>query len=609
MITEKRNKKYLEIEKSIEGASSKLDKFKKKSTLIGWLRVVVFFLGVFTFFILYFLSLKIIAFVCLFIFLIPFIFISVLQSKILKSIKKFEVWIKINKTNLSRSKLDWLNIPPHKIFNQAEPSQIEVDLDLTGNRSLHQLMDVSKSMEGSLLLRKLLIDMPVSRNEIIKRQNIVKEINSLSHFRNRFQLIGELSSKKELDTNTLVKWLSVQNKTSLLKNRFYLLWLICLINLLFVGLAVTGIVSTLYVITLFLYVSAYYLNYKHIGSLSLDLDIINDELKKIIGIISFIEEYNYGNRKNLIELCKPLIGSEKSPTKQIKKINNVFTILSFQKNPFLWMFFTLVFPLDYFLMYRVEIYKQNILKNLPDWLDVWYKLEAYVSIANFANLNPDYTFPEINSDENKIKLITKAIGHPLLSHEQKIRNNYNINKIGSISLITGSNMSGKSTFLRTVGINMCLAYMGAPVDAELFSTGLVRIFTCIRLSDSVIDGISYFYAEVKRLKKLLDIIEEKDKPVVLYFIDEIFRGTNNIERLQGSRALVKLLAGKNGAGLISTHDLELVNLSTEIPSITNYHFREEVENETMLFDYKLREGPCPTTNALKIIKANGLPID
>ncbi len=200
------------------------------------------------------------------------------------------------------------------------------------------------------------------------------------------------------------------------------------------------------------------------------------------------------------------------------------------------------------------------------------------------------------------------MGHPLIKKEKKIQNDYSFNPQGEIAIITGSNMSGKSTFIRTIGVNLSLAYAGSVVNAEEMSISLFRLFTCIKVSDSVIDGISYFYAEVKRLKALLDEIEESEYPV-LFLIDEIFRGTNNIERLKGSSAFIKKLAHTGAIGAVATHDLELVKLSEEISKVRNYHFREEIKEGKMIFDYKLNDGPCPTTNALKIMKLEGLPVD
>jgi len=198
------------------------------------------------------------------------------------------------------------------------------------------------------------------------------------------------------------------------------------------------------------------------------------------------------------------------------------------------------------------------------------------------------------------------MGHPLLKIGKKICNDFSFNKQNEIVIITGSNMSGKSTFLKTVGINFCLAYAGAPVDAKHFRTSLYELFTCIKVNDSVSDGISYFYAEVRRLKELLNEFGNEKAMPVLFLIDEIFKGTNNRERLAGSKAFIQKLSKLNGTGLVSTHDLELINLADEIGSIANYHFKEDIIGDKMVFDYKINDGPCPTTNALKIMQLSGL---
>jgi DNA mismatch repair ATPase MutS len=169
-------------------------------------------------------------------------------------------------------------------------------------------------------------------------------------------------------------------------------------------------------------------------------------------------------------------------------------------------------------------------------------------------------------------------------------------------------MAGKSTFIKTIGVNLCLAYAGGPVNALSFQCQLLRLHTCIRISDSITDGFSYFYAEVKCLKRLLELIREKDAPPLLYIVDEIFRGTNNVERLIGSRALIQSLIGANGCGLIATHDLELAGLSKNNAQVQNYHFRDSVDLGKLVFDYQLKKGPSPTTNALTIMEMEGLPV-
>jgi DNA mismatch repair ATPase MutS len=202
-----------------------------------------------------------------------------------------------------------------------------------------------------------------------------------------------------------------------------------------------------------------------------------------------------------------------------------------------------------------------------------------------------------------------ALGHPLIAEEKKVTNDFATNNLGEIDLITGSNMSGKSTFLRTLGINLCLAFAGGPVNASGLQTSPFRLFTCIKISDSVTESYSYFYAEVRRLKALLSAVEASNPLPLFFLIDEIFKGTNNRERRLGSEAYISALAGRNCLGIITTHDLDLVKLADKLPELKNYHFKEDIINGRMVFDYILRPGPSPTTNALKIMQMEGLPVE
>jgi DNA mismatch repair ATPase MutS len=278
-------------------------------------------------------------------------------------------------------------------------------------------------------------------------------------------------------------------------------------------------------------------------------------------------------------------------------------------NPVFWLLLNLVVPWDFYFTYLTAKRKQEIAALLPGWMDTWFEIEALSSLANLAYLNPHYTFPKISEDtQSSVVFRTEGLGHPLLPDSSKVSNNFSAGSLGEIDLFTGSNMSGKSTFLRTVGINLVLTFAGGPVDARYLETLPFRLFTCIRISDSVTDGISYFYAEVKCLKALLEELDREHPLPLYYFIDEIFRGTNNRERLIGSRAFIQALAGKRGVGLVATHDLELVQLADEVPVIENYHFTDEIVDDRMFFDYTLRPGPSPTTNALKIMRLEGLPV-
>jgi DNA mismatch repair ATPase MutS len=281
--------------------------------------------------------------------------------------------------------------------------------------------------------------------------------------------------------------------------------------------------------------------------------------------------------------------------------------LGVRTNPILWLLVHLLAPWDFFFSHRLDLVKKEIAHLLPRWLDAWHELEALNSLANFAYLNPHYAFPELSPEEGQYT--ARSLGHPLLKPEVKVCNDFELDQQQRILILTGSNMAGKSTFLRTVGVNLCLAYAGAPVNADRLRVSLFRLFTCIKVSDSVQDGLSYFYAEVKRLQALLAAVRKDDELPVLFLIDEIFRGTNSRERLIGSRSYIRAMSQSRATGLVATHDLELIKLADEIKGVANLHFREDVSNGRMIFDYRLRPGPCPTTNALTIMRLEGLPVD
>ncbi len=277
----------------------------------------------------------------------------------------------------------------------------------------------------------------------------------------------------------------------------------------------------------------------------------------------------------------------------------------------LWILINALFPWDLSVAALLRRVKADLARALPEWLSIWHELEALGSLATFAYLNPEAAFPDVLPEAQASAPLLKArrIGHPLIREERRVCNDFEIERTGEVVIITGSNMAGKSSFLRTLGINLCLAYAGGAVQASSLRVGLFRLYSSMRVNDSVSDGISFFYAEVQRLKAILDALESDDPLPLLFLIDEIFRGTNNRERLIGSRAYLRALVGKHGAGVIATHDLELVKLADEFPSILNAHFREDVVDGRMVFDYLLRPGPCPTTNALKVMRLAGLPVD
>jgi hypothetical protein len=339
---------------------------------------------------------------------------------------------------------------------------------------------------------------------------------------------------------------------------------------------------------------------------------LDGELDKFSALLLFLERYPLHKQPHLLEFCAPFRQPDCLPSSYLRRVKRVTAGIGVSSNPLIGLLLNVILPWNFTFAYLAGSLRGQAGDILERWLDTWSQLEALISLANFAYLNPRFCFAQVS--ENALPVFqAQALGHPLILAGQRVCNNFRLEGLGEIALITGSNMAGKSTFLKTVGINVCLAYAGGPVCAEQMSLRPFRMHTCMRISDSIADGFSYFYAEVRCLRSLLDKlrqpVDQEGAAPLLYLIDEIFRGTNNRERLIGSQAYIRALIGANGIGWIATHDLELAHLAEKDRRAGNYHFRDEVRDGRLVFDFQIRPGPSPTTNALKIMQMEGLPVD
>ncbi len=614
MMGAKLNGSYQErrdhLSRLIEKLNSRKIYLQRISRIYSNYRLLIFITEVIIFFILFFGVSDVATLISFAVFFAVFSVLTHYHNKLDRDIKKLELWIKIKTDHLARLNLDWENISPLNNITQT-PEINEVDLDLSGNYSLLQLINTGTSEQSKLMLREWLNSKIHHVDEIIERQELIKELIPLTVFRDKLALNSILSSRLEFSGDLLYKLLSKNEASSKsLKIIFVLLSVLAPLNLLMIVLYLWNILPAYWGISTLIYILLSHYGNKEKVKIMYEADLISDKLKKIAGVFIFLENYRYKTGSKLSKLCEPFKLNKRQPSFLINKIKNSVEFLRIRKgNPFVWFMITTIFPVDIYFKLRLNKYKHIIEGELNIWMDAWYKLEALCSLANFAYINPDYTFPEIiENDENKIIFRGKQLGHPLIKNEDKVCNDFSFNPDGEIALITGSNMSGKSTFVRTLGINLSLAYAGSVVNADKLEVSLFDLFTSIKVNDSIKDGISFFYAEVKRLKALLDEIEKSEYPV-FFLIDEIFRGTNNIERLKGSSMLIKKLTETNAAGAVATHDLELVKLSKTNIKVRNYHFKEEIIDGKMIFDYLLNTGPCLTTNALKIMKLEGLPVE
>lgn len=294
--------------------------------------------------------------------------------------------------------------------------------------------------------------------------------------------------------------------------------------------------------------------------------------------------------------------TNKESYKSISNLDFWLRLLEIRRNPVAWLVLHLVVPFDALVCVILEKKLLFIKNHLEGW---WQEATEFDVSCAVARLSREDLGCRYFATSSSATLVCEGLGHPLIPFAKRINNNFSLQE--EVVLLTGSNMAGKSTFLRTLGVNMVLFNMGAPVCAHTFETRPHKVLCAIRVDDSLEDGTSYFYAEVKRLKFVLDSLSNKSE-LQLFLIDEIFRGTNNRERFLGSWHLIKALEATQQKGVVSTHDLALTELAHKEMKLVNMHFKEHIENDVLEFDYKIQPGPCPTTNALYIMKHAGLPI-
>jgi ABC-type multidrug transport system fused ATPase/permease subunit len=547
-------------------------------------------------------------------FLFIFSLVVYFNRKVKRSILRFSLSRRYFGDQLARMDLDWAEIPHAPVDPPDEEHPFASDLDLTGAHSLHQLLNTAISRGGSYRLQDWLLNQVPDLGQVSSRQATVREIQSLSGFRSRLALSSSLVSADEdeaWDGEDLISWLERKMEVRSLKPLLGVLSALAAANIILFALFTLDLVPALWMITLAIYAGVYLFTYRNLEEVFGQAQHLAATLDKFRAVLVYLERYSYRMDSHLYQLCQPFWKAGRRPSSYLREISLIASASSISANPVVWLLINVFVPWDVFFAYQLQRYKAKMQIMLPGWLDVWYELEALNSLSNFSYLNPGYTFPHVVGDENsgEALFVGQALGHPMIPEEVKVCNDFSLQKLGEVVIVTGSNMSGKSTFLRTIGVNLCLAFTGAPVNADNLVTKVFRLFTVIQVSDSLTDGISYFYAEVRRLKALLDALEmDHDRPL-FFLIDEIFRGTNNRERQIGGRAFVKTLVGGHGAGLISTHDLELVVIADELPNVINYHFQEEVTQGRMIFDFLLRAGPSQTTNALQIMRMEGLPVD
>lgn len=545
----------------------------------------------------------------LFIFgMIPFAALIGIHRTIDASLFRWRSWHNIVVEDLARIRLDWESIPLSEIPEPDPNHPYALDLNLSGKFSLCHLIDTSISIGGSKRLGDWLLEPDLSIDQILDRQQMIRELSAQPYLTRKLRWIAALASnskKNRWDTEVISRWLQTAPIIKL-DRLMLILFTLSAINGVAFLLWLMGFIPGWWILSFITYIIVYGLNGGALMHTSMESSQLYESLGRFREMFAFIIKKVKPKSPKLYSLTDVYRSEERNPLHSLKRLRRIAFYSGLTRNDVFFILLNAVIPWNLFFTWLLEKEKSKLKQYLPVWLDRWYTLEAASSLAGVAILNPDTSWPVPSST-----LIWDAnqIAHPLIPAQSRVYNDHRFEDIGKLGLLTGSNMAGKSTFLRTVGLNTVLANAGAPVVAASMSWQPARVFTSMKITDSVTEGYSYFFAEVKRLKALFDATQQMDREPVLYLIDEIFKGTNTKERLIGSRAYISSLSEGYGFGLVATHDLELIKLSQETDRISNLHFEENFVAGQMQFSYKLMKGPCTSTNALHIMRQAGLKLD
>ncbi|MEQ9304508.1 MAG: hypothetical protein RJQ14_11410 [Marinoscillum sp.] len=481
--------------------------------------------------------------------------------------------------------------------------QNQEDLDILGKHSLFQLLNRC-GLEDSMKLLTDWLSNAVPIKTIKERQECIKELMSdldwLQDLEAKIRIAVQQKKKHEPAANSadLLNWATKLNQL-----KAPIVWRVAALVLTLITLVLTGLIIQGSLTYQFIYgvilVNGILLGVV-LGRLSKQTKGI-DIAKYIISSYKLSIEAIISKKyvdPNLSALVKQ-IQQPSNALKGISELSKITLRVSARSNVFYFLL-DIIFLLDIHLLIKIESWKKHYGPHLEKWLDTIHEMEVLASISSFAHAQKHYTFPKL---EEGFVLKGEEIGHPLIPANKRVCNDYTIEGKGSIDIITGSNMSGKSTFQRTLGINLILGRTGAPVCAKSFTMSNIIVFTSMRTKDNLEENTSSFYAELKRIKQLLEIVEHNP---VFFLLDEILKGTNSDDRHLGAVELIKKLSYKSAFGLISTHDLTLGNLEKSKNNIRNFSFNSEIIDDKITFDYLLTPGPCKSFNASQLMRNLGI---
>lgn len=510
----------------------------------------------------------------------------------------------INQDEADRLKRNYLRPETGQQF--ANPTHFySGDLDVFGKHSLFRLLNRTHTYEGQKRLADWL-QTPTGPDAVRLRQQASREIQDKIDWRQQFEALAYMQETTAHSPDSLVKWATaeVAPMPAYLNVARFLLPAITL------GLFVawlSGYVSgSIVLIALAIHGGLLSQTSERAKGVSEQTFEISAALHSFRSLFYQAEQLK-GEAVRLKAINQALQSTDRLASEAIGQLASLTEGLNYRRNPYFYLFFGIATLWDVHYLFRLEQWRREHGPHLSRWFDALGELEAINSLAGFAYAHPMYATPDIVDDQ--LTLVAKSAAHPLLPPDRSIANSLTLTGNGQTILITGSNMSGKSTFLRTIGTNLVLALAGAVVSAENFVCSPVRVFTSMRTQDSLEESTSSFYAELKRLQTLIYLSRQSEKVPVLYFLDEILKGTNSADRHRGAEALIRQLHRTTASGFVSTHDLELGQLTDTSDFVRNYHFQSDLVDGELVFDYKLRDGICQSFNASQLMQAIGIEIN
>ncbi|MGH7200326.1 MAG: MutS-related protein, partial [Planctomycetaceae bacterium] len=475
------------------------------------------------------------------------------------------------------------------------------DLDLFGRGSVFQRLCAARTRLGEDMLAEWLAG-PASVQDIRARHAAVEELRSALDLRERLAII-EAELGEDLDQNRLRLWAARPPQpfdrrtriTAIVLGTAAVLGLACWI--------VFGTVSPL-IVVLMIEIVFLFRHRGRIRELAQTADDAASGLATLADVLSVIEEQRFRSA-GLVSLRDRLNVEGQPPSVRIARLRGLIQNLSGSLQNQFFAPIALLLCLPIALVHRIEVWRAEVGPHIPEWLDAVGEFEALSSLAGYAFEHPADPLPEFLADGPCFD--AEQVGHPLLPDDVCVRNDFRLGGELRLVMVSGSNMSGKSTLLRTVGVNTVLALAGAPVRAGRLRLSPLQVGTAMRVSDSLQQGASLFYAVVRRLKAVADLAEGQ-RPL-LFLLDEILQGTNSHDRRIGAEAVIRTLAGRGAVGLVTTHDLALTDIVDVLgEQAKNIHFEDHLEDGRMTFDYRIRPGVVQKSNALDLMRAVGLEV-